>query len=210
MLRNDIGKAVEEMPSGTHAVLVYDSQENKRDVLFNHLKCGVNREGLMYVCTEETPKAIRSEMDEFGLDTERLAANGNLAVKKYDEVYIVDGVVNIPKIINGFMYASSEAKQKGMKGIRAGAEMSCFFREKKSSDLITYENTLHKTLSFPAKGICAYNLVEMGNSGNLDLIWPILRAHGLVIMTGPNGAFALPEPDVPQDIVEATIKAVVR
>ena len=34
---HDVATAIREMPSGTHAVLVYDSPENKRDVLFAHM-----------------------------------------------------------------------------------------------------------------------------------------------------------------------------
>ena len=210
MLNRDIAEAVRLMAPGTHAILVYDSQENKRDVLFSHLKYGAGRAGLVYVCTEETPEAIKSEMDGFGVDTKGLEAEGDLSVKKYDEVYVVDGKVDTPKIINSFAFLASEYKERGKEGIRAGAEMNCFFRENKVPELIHYENALHTSLSFPAKGICAYNLVEMGNSGNLELIWPLIRAHGLVIMTGPNGSFALPPPEVEKDVVEATIRAVAR
>jgi hypothetical protein len=80
-----------------------------------------------------------------------------------------------------------------MKGIRAVGEMDCFFKHRKIEELIQYEYTLHTKFLFPEKGICGYDLVGMENSGNLESLWPIIKAYGLVIMMGPHGSFALPQ-----------------
>lgn len=179
------------MPMGTHAVLVYDSLENKHDVLFHYLKTGINKEALFYVCAEESPESIKLAMEMQGINVGRLIADRTLSIKNYDEVYIKNGKVDSPGIIDLFSAASWEYKNNGLKGIRAAGEMSCFFKEGKLKELMEYERSLDTSFSFPGKGICAYNLVEMGNSGNLDMLWPIIKAHGLVIMTGPRGGFAL-------------------
>ena len=200
-----VAESLATMPSGTHAVLVYDSAENKRQVLFNHLSLGAGKEGLVYACSEESPTAIREEMTGYGIDVNALQASHKLSILDYRDVYIVNGKVDAPKIIEGFSTLAWDFHNKGMDGIRAAAEMSCFFKERKVSELMRYENALHKQFPFPGKGICAYNLVELGNSGNLELIWPILRAHGLVMMTGPNGSFALePEKVNREDVRERT------
>jgi hypothetical protein len=201
---SDVNAALEDMPNGTHAVLVYDSLENKRQVLFRHLRMGVNREGLVYACSEETPQEIRRGLENSGVDVGNLEAKGTLMVKNYDEVYIVNGLVDSPRIVDGFSKLAWGFARKGMEGVRAAGEMSCFLREQKISELIQYERALHRKLSFPGKGICAYNLVEMETSGNLDALWPILKAHSLAIMTGPNGSFDLePEKIQESDLKEA-------
>jgi hypothetical protein len=200
---SEITAALEDMPSGSHAVLVYDSLEKKRDVLFKHLKMGMNREGLIYACSEEAPQKIKQELESSGVDVGGLEAKGTLMVKNFDEVYIVNGKVDSPKIIDGFSRLAWGYARKGMEGVRAAGEMSCFLREQKVSELLQYERALHQKLSFPGKGICAYNLVEMDTSGNLDALWPILKAHSLVIMTGPKGGFALE----PEKIHEADLEA---
>ena len=189
-MADEVSEAIRGMPSGTHAVLVYDSQRNKRDVLFRHLKAGVESHGLVYVCSEESPSSIRSGLRTEGVDVGGLEREDLLAVKKSDEVYIVDGEVDAPGIISTFSSLAWGYRRRGYGGVRAAAEMSCFFRERKVEELVGYENALHRKFDFPGIGVCAYNLVEMGNSDNLDVLWPILKAHKLVIMTGPNGSFA--------------------
>lgn len=198
-------EAVRNMPPGSHAVLVYDSQENKRDVLFEHLKVGADTDGLVYACSEETPASIRSGLEESGMDVEGLERKGLLTVKRYDHVYIVDGKVNTPGIISSFSDLAWDYNKRGLRGVRAAGEMSCFFKERKIDELINYERALHRKLSFPGKGICGYSLVEMSKTDSIDLLWPILRAHGLVIMTGPTGSFALEPEQVTGEVIERTI-----
>ncbi len=188
------------MPPGTHAVLVYDSEERKQDALFTHLKVGGKYDDLVYVCSDETPAEAEAAMRRFGLDVDERKRQGSLEVRNYDEVYIVNGKVDSPAIIKGFSDRTYHDIQRGY-GTRASAEMSCFFDHNKVPDLLKYENDLHQMFSFPAMGLCGYSLVKMANSGNLEVFWPILNAHALVIMTGPNGSFALkPEEIDPRDV----------
>lgn len=210
MLRQEVADAVQNMPSGTHAVLVYDSQENKHDVLFHHLRSGIRKEGLVYICAEETPEDIKQEMEVFGIQAGDLVADGQLSIMNYDEVYIKGGKVDPPKIIAGFADAARQYRNKGMMGIRGAGEMSGFFREGKVGELLQYEKALNTSFSFAGKGICAYNLVEMGTSGNLELLWPLIRAHGMVIMTGPKGGFALDSARTTEKDVEMARVAVMR
>jgi hypothetical protein len=202
---HEVTQAIRDMPSGTHAVLVYDSKENKRDVLFSHLKIGADTDGLVYACSEESPQEIREELEGSGVDVDGLEQKGILSVKNYDEVYIVDGKVDAPKIIAGFSDLAWRYAQRGLNGVRAAAEMSCFFTSGKVQELVEYENALHRKFGFPGKGICGYNLVEMGNSGGLEVLWPILKAHSLVIMTGPNGSFALEPEKITNPDIERTM-----
>jgi hypothetical protein len=162
----------------------------------------------VYVCSEETPEAISSEMTTFGVDVEGLGAAGDLKIRKYDEVYIVEGKVDPGKIVRDFASAASDYIGRGRVGIRAGAVMSCFFRQDKVDELIRYERALHQTFAFPGKGICAYNLLEMRDAGNVGLLWPLIRAHGLVIMTGPTGGFALEEERVTEEDVKVVAAVV--
>jgi MEDS: MEthanogen/methylotroph, DcmR Sensory domain len=201
----EVTKAIREMPSGTHAVLVYDSSENKRDVLFNHLRMGMDTDGLVYACSEESPQNIRSELESSGVDVDVLEQKGILSVRNYDEVYIVNGEVDIPRIIGGFSDLAWKYNDRGLNGVRAAGEMSCFFRNHKVEELMAYEKALHRKFNFPGKAICGYNLVEMGNTESLDVLWPILKAHALVIMTGPHGSFALEPEKITNEKIEGTM-----
>jgi hypothetical protein len=194
MAFRSVGETLRDMEPGSHAVLIYDTPENKRDILFRHLLFGGNEERLVYVCSEETPARIRDEMKKSALDVDGLEGKGLLSVLDYNQAYIVGGKVNVGGIVDGFSKLSNSSVQGGLKGVRAAGEMSCFFRQGKVDDLIAYERALDRRFSFPGKGICAYNMVEMYNSGHLEEAFPIMRAHGLVFLTGPNGNMVL-EPE---------------
>ena len=206
MISHDVRKELDGMPPGTHAVLVYDSEERKQDAMFTHLQVGGRYDDLVFVCSEETPAEAELAMRRFGLDVDARKREGSLEVKNYDEVYIVKGEVDSPTIIKGFSDLAYHNSQRGY-GMRAAAEMSCFFDNKKVPELVDYENDLHRKFSFPAMGLCGYNLVKMYNSGNLEVLWPILNAHALVIMTGPNGSFALKPEEIDARAVEKTMGA---
>jgi hypothetical protein len=206
VISRDVQKELDGIVPGTHAVLVYDSEERKEDVLFTHLKLGREYDGLIYACSEETPAQAEASMKRFGLDVERREKEGTLAVKNYDEVYIVDGRVDSPAVIKGFSDMAYDYSNRGY-GMRAAAEMSCFFDHGLVDELVSYERDLHRKFSFPAMGLCGYNMVKMYNSGNLDVLWPVLRAHGLVIMTGPGGSFALKPEEIETGDIEKTMGA---
>jgi len=188
MVSPEIAHALSAMQPGTHGVLIYDSPENKRDVLFRHLSCGEHDSKLVYVCSEEKPEQIRDEMETFGIDVSGLGGKERLTVANYDEVYIgKDGRVDIPGIIDGFAKQAWGCQERGFRSFRASAEMSCFFRHGKVVELVEYEKALGKKFYFPGMGMCAYNVVEMQSAGCMDILMPLLRAHGLVILTGPKG-----------------------
>jgi MEDS: MEthanogen/methylotroph, DcmR Sensory domain len=204
VISRDVLKELDGIPPGTHAVLVYDSEGRKEDVLFNHLKLGGQYDGLVYACSEETPAEAEARMRKFGIDVDNRDKEGTLMVKNYDEVYIVNGKVDSPTVIKGFSDLAYDYSSRGY-GMRAAGEMSCFFDHKRVPELVNYEMDLHRKFSFPAMGVCGYSLVKMYNSGNMEVLWPILKAHGLVIMTGPGGSFALEPEEIDKRDIEKTM-----
>lgn len=73
-------------------------------------------------------------------------------------------------------------------------------------ELIDYECALHRKFSFPAEGICAYNIFDLVHSGNLDTIMPLVRAHDPVILAGPMEALVLEPDKVERGEVEAAMQ----
>lgn len=201
-----IDDVLRRMKLGTHAILVYDSQDNKRQVLLKHLELGVNRTGLVYAYAEEGPDGIREEMKRFGMNAKRLEEADLLAIQSSEDIYMPEGRVDTESIIKGFSDLAESYARRGLGGIRASAEMSPFFRHGLFRELEDYERALHRKFSFPARGICAYNLVELNNSGRLETLMPMLRAHDVVMLTGPNGSTVL-NPDV---VTEKDVEAVMQ
>ena len=198
MVSAEVAHALKTMQPGSHTILVYDSPEHKHDVLFTHLKYGQSDSKLAYVCSEETPSQIREDMDSDGMDVKALEHEGRLSVANYDEVYIKDGHVDIPGVIDHFSNLSWDCTKRGMRSLRATAEMSCFIQQEKMIELADYEHALGREFPFPAVGICAFNVVQMQRAGYLDRLMPLILEHGTVILTGPKGSSVL-NPDRVKD-----------
>lgn len=200
-----VSQFLSEYRNGTHAIVFYHSHDTKHQMLFSHLKFGAEgNQGLVYVCSEENPLQIKSEMKEFGINVDQLNERNRLIVNNYDRVYIVDGKVDIASIIQTFDKVSRKYAMMGLEGMRAAAEMSCFFRHDKVQDLLRYEEALHRRLEFPAEGMCAYNIFDLLESGHLQTIMQLAKAHDPVIFAGPKESLVI-EPDKlkPQQIEEA-------
>ena len=210
MLSPEVRDFLSHFEARTHAVLFYDNQESKRDLLFSHLKFGENRQGLAYVCSEEDPDQIREEMIKFGLDANTVRGNNRLMIANYDDVYIVNGEVDVPTIIGKFANMVDIYKSRGLNGMRGAAEMSCFFQQGKVDGLIAYENALHRKFSFAAEGICAYNILEMGKSGYLDLVMSLVRAHDPIIFASPKGYLIRRPEKVEEKHVEMIMQVQIR
>jgi hypothetical protein len=195
VVSDSVDRALIAMPSGTHAVLIYDTQDHKRDVLLQHIKHGVGEEGLVYAYADESPEAVEAEMARRGIGPGELITRGELTIQDSRDVYLKGGTVDIDGVTKGFSDLAWRYKEKGYKGIRAAADMSPMLREKKTKELMDYELALRTRFDFPGKGVCAYNLVELHNSGNLDYMVKIFMAHSVVILSGPNG-YAIREPEV--------------
>ena len=191
MLYPEVARALNTMQPGTHAILVYDSPENKRDVLFAHLKYGQSDAKLAYVCSEEKPVEVRGEMTREGLDVDGLERKGRLSIANYDDVYIKNGQFDINGVIDHFSKLAWGCSRQGLKGLRASAEMSCFVHEKRMVELAEYEHALGRKFPFPAIGVCAFNVLELQKAGYLDRLMPLLMEHGTVILTGPKGSSVL-------------------
>ena len=205
MLGPDLKDFLANFESGTHAILFYDNQNSKRELLFNHLKCGEDRQSLAYVCSEESPDQIRKEMIHFGLDARSVKGNRGLTIANYDEVYIVRQRVNIPEIIGKFSTMVDESHTKGYSGLRAAAEMSCFFREDMVDELLAYEKALHVRFSFAASGICAFNVMDLLKSGHMDVFMSLVKAHDPIIYSTPTGFLLLQPRKVKPDDLETVM-----
>lgn len=194
MLDQGLVESIREMESGTHAVLIYDTEEHKREVLLQHLREGVGREGLVYAYHGIDRVSLAEELKGAGIDVDHLQAVGDLTIRPSEEVYLKGGVMDVGGVIRGFADMAYGYRRNGKEGIRAGADMSPVLRADRGPDVVAYEERLGRKFSFPGKGICAYDLVTLNNSGELEHLMPIFMAHAMVILAGPGG-YAVRRPE---------------
>jgi hypothetical protein len=206
VLSPEVMQTLQNMTPGTHTILIYDSKENKREVAFNHLRYGIQDAELAYVCSEESPLEVERGMEHDGFDVKTLQRRKQLTVANYDAVYLNKGHIYIPSVIAHFSAAARKSAGRGLKGLRAVGEMSCFIRHNKIDEMMEYEQALQRKFSFPAMGVCAFNVLELESSGNMDTLMPLLRAHGTIILTGPKGSAVLRPESVQKGDVEHVMK----
>lgn len=190
---------VRNMKPHDHAILFYDTPENKHTILFNFLNAGLEEgKGALYICSEEAPEQIRREMEAFGLDVKKFEKENALKIYNYDEWYIEDGKAESVRILAHATQVYENFQKIGFKGMHGTGEMSCFFEYNQVKELLRYEYALHRVLKIPAKIICAYNIYDIVVAGYPEVIMPLARAHSLSIFTGPYG-FVVHKPENVED-----------
>ena len=169
-----------------HVILIYESQEAKRNTLFSYIDRGLqDGKAGVYICSEETPDEIRNAMIDFGIDVANYEEAGALRVFPYTEMYIRDGVFDLDFVMDTWSKWYDEAIAKGFSGMRATGEMSCFIKHDLLDELIEYEHALHTVLDIPMTAICAYNADILTNVDNpVDVYSELVKAHGKVLFAG--------------------------
>lgn len=188
MEKDEILQFVRQMKPRDHVIMFYSKREDKREVLFTYLKAGLDQgEVATYVASEENPDDIRQAMRQFGIDVEGLERSGALHVIDYKNWYFIGGQFSIPKTMELCKRLLDESKAKGFKGLRAAGEMAGFFNEGMVKQIVEYEKSLHKVFELPMTGICAYDSNVVANEGQGELFLDLIKAHGTVIIVGPEG-----------------------
>jgi len=188
MEKDEILQFVRQMRPRDHVIMFYSKREDKREVLFTHLKAGLDQgEAAAYVASQENPDEIRQAMRRFGMDVDRLERSGALQVIDYKNLYLIRGKFSIPKTMELWKRLCDESMAKGFKGLRAAGEMAGFFEKRMVRQLVEYEKSLHKVFELPMTAICAYDSNVVANERRGELYLDLIKAHGTVIIVGPDG-----------------------
>jgi hypothetical protein len=176
---------LEQLKTSNHVILVYDSPEAKRDVLFSYLKMGLeNGEAGIYVASDETPSEIRKAIRQFDRKMEKYEETGALRILGYEDIYIINGKFNPKTTINLWKKLQEESKAKGFPVMRVTGEMACFLKHNLTEELLNYEQQLHRTLELPIIAICAYNAKMLNKKRDpINLYMELVRMHSKILFT---------------------------
>jgi len=195
---------VRRMKPTDHVTLFYDTPENKRKILFNFLAAGLEKgKGALYICSEEGPEQIRSEMEAFGIEVKKLEKEGTLTIHNYNEWYIENGQVDFDKI---FARVKETFEKFREKGLRVTDEAAFFLKHNKVRELLRLEYSSHRVLKTQVEAICAYSIDTIVNAGCTDVIMPLVRAHAWAIFTGPGGSTVFEPENVEDSDVEKLLQ----
>jgi len=181
-----IAGLVRQLKPTNHVLFLYESAQDKYNVLFNYLLAGLEAgEAVLYIASEENPTQIRDAMRRFGLEVEKNEKAGALHILGCNDFYIIEGQFAISTTMSLINKLYDEALTDGFTGWRVTGEMACFFEHNLIEELIEYEKALHRVFNIPIIGICAYNVNMLIRTNNpISLYNELIRAHGTILFTG--------------------------
>ena len=172
-----------DFPAGAHVCLIYETEEERRDLVAKFLKTGLDsREQVLYFTDVMTPAQLFDWLSDLGLDVPGSAETSRFKVSDAESVYCPNGIFDPQAMFGYWERASREAVEQGFRGVRATGETSWAVRGIPGSDrLIEYEALLNKTLEgLPATAFCQYDVNLFDGGTLLD----VLRVHPVVISRG--------------------------
>jgi hypothetical protein len=176
---------LEQLETTNHVILVYDSPEAKREVLFNYLKMGLeNGEAGVYVASDETPSEIRRAIRQFDRKMGKYEKTGALRILGYEDIYIINGKFDAETTINLWKKLQEESRAKGFPAMRVIGETACFLKYNLTEELLNYEKQLHRVLELPMVAICAYNAKMLNKNGDpINMYTELVRMHSKILFT---------------------------
>jgi hypothetical protein len=171
-------------------MLFYNNRKHKQLILFTFLKAGLdNGEAAIYVAGDESPRAIKKSMKDFGLDIEEYTKTNALNIVDYRNWYIIDGEFDIERTKGLWKNSLNKAIEDGFKGLRVVGEVACFLKHGMIEELVEYEKAMHSVLEIPVTAICAYhaNIMEKAveEERYYNLYFDLILSHKKFIFTSP-------------------------
>jgi hypothetical protein len=174
---------VKSVEHGNHIIAVYRNKHDKYNECFAFLRDGLERnEVIVLTASDLSQDEIRNRMtDEWKVNALDLESTGDIVIKTTEEIYFPDGIPNIQRTIAIWSTLVENSIGKGKKGIRVFADMSAFFRNGFTKELLDYESCLEQRFDLPIIGICAYDAKDI-NTFKIDDIRKLQQHHDPVWM----------------------------
>ncbi|WP_424358465.1 MEDS domain-containing protein [Methanocella sp. MCL-LM] len=160
------------VPWGTHFCLFYQTKQDLIDVIIPYVKAGLeNNEFCMWVTSEpfEAGEA-RARMAEAVPDFATYLERGQIEILPYDQWYVIDGVFNSKRVLNGWVDKLKAALARGFSGLRLTG--NTFWLEKADwKDFLDYEQDVNDTVGQHSMiALCTYSLDRCGAYDILDVV----------------------------------------
>jgi hypothetical protein len=182
-LKPEVVDYATKMPPSSHAIFLYDSEDEKRTLLFAYVHDRVQKGELVsYYVHQGSPDKVEDAMARFGIDVDTWKRRALLEVLKFDPK-IVELAAKTParEILKGIY----EAKGKRAMSLISDNSLSAWTPEK----LLENERSHGKRMAVPVAFLCAYPSADLCKIWNGEYFIDMLKAHGHAIF--PGIAFAL-------------------
>ena len=149
-------------------------------------------------------------MVRFGLDAKTIRGNDRLMIANYDDVYIVNGEVDVPGIIGKFANMVDTYKSRGLSGMRGAAEMSCFFQQDKVDELNSRKRLAQKVFLCCRGEYAPTTFYKWAKQDALASLWAWSGHTVPIIFASPNGYLIRKPEKIEEKHVEMIMQVQIR
>jgi hypothetical protein len=169
-----------------HLCLIYDNEEQRRQIVTEFLSAGLSKGELVRYFTDTTsPQEIRAWLLETGVDLCKAEEAGAFGITKAESAYCPSGRFTPPDMLERMATRYAAAKDAGYRGTRASGEMSWTLRDIPGTNrFLEYEVRLNTiTETFPHSGMCQYDarLFDGATLFKILQVHPFMIAHGQLV-----------------------------
>jgi hypothetical protein len=171
---------VRNLTAHDHAVLFYESPEEKWRVISSHLGYALeNGNKAVYVCFFEEPDQVREGLKQNGIDVPTHERHGRFTIWEWSDYLKREEFEQIDREVR-VLY---EELVRENRTIRAAADLTFVINNQHAEKLLKYERWIGRRSHWPVAGICAYNAAAATGVSD-ELFLELLKLHGHAIFPG--------------------------
>lgn len=179
----DMGFTPEPFRAGAHVCLLYETEEERRDLISKFLAAGLrDGERVVYFTDLMTSDELRDWLLSLGVEIPKGLEASRFSVADAESVYCPQGWFDPEQMFEYWGRLYRDSVTQCYPAVRATGETSWAVRGIPGSErLIEYEALLNKTLEkSPVTAVCQYDVNLFDGGAILD----ILRVHPVIISRG--------------------------
>jgi len=175
-LEHESTTQVRRLMLGDHAVLFYDTEDEKREKTFPFLLAGLlRRRAVVYLVSEDKLVSERWEIKRYGLAPDKFHKEA-FTIIPAEEWYLRKGKAQAKTIISNWQKLAEEKRKAGFGGLYASGEVDIFYENAESREVLRYEAALGQQLAPNMCGLCLYNVHSF--LGSEEQLVKASKSHG--------------------------------
>jgi len=179
----DMGFTSKKFPVSTHMCLIYNSEDERKDVISKYIHSGIIKgEKVAYLADNVTKTEIKTWLSDLGVDLQSPDVVTNFEILEAENVYCSDGYFSPDKMLDSLKIIQKDAMDKGYSCLRASGEMTWALKGIPGSEkLIEYESRLNNLVeTHPFVALCQYDATKFDGK----TIYNVLQVHPYMIVKG--------------------------
>lgn len=171
-LRDSGIDVIGRVPWGTHFCQFYQTKQDLIDILVPYFKAGLeNNEFCMWITSEplevaEAQKAMRRAVGNFN----EYLRKGQIEIIPYNEWYLVGGVFNDDRVLEGWVGKLERALTGGYAGLRLTGN-TLWLERNHWQDFTEYEAKINDVIGkYKMMAVCTYSLDKCDASAVIDVV----------------------------------------